>query len=225
MEEHNYTVYMHICPNDKKYIGITKQKPIKRWGYNGINYKKQKLFYRAICKYGWSNIKHLILFTNLTKEEAENKEIELIKHYKSNNVQYGYNIDNGGNIIGSFSKEHREKISKALKNKEKSKEAIEKMRISKMGKPAWNKGKHNIYTKEQLLKMSKATKELWKNEKYREKNCKKVLCVELNIIFNSVNEAKRYFNISSSSHISECCNGKLKSCGKYNGKKLHWKYI
>ena len=40
MENKCYTVYMHICPNGKKYIGITKQKPIKRWGYNGINYKK-----------------------------------------------------------------------------------------------------------------------------------------------------------------------------------------
>lgn len=32
-----YIVYMHICPNNKKYIGITSQKPEKRWG-NGKNY-------------------------------------------------------------------------------------------------------------------------------------------------------------------------------------------
>ena len=38
-------------------------------------------------------------------------------------------------------------------------------------------------------------------------------------------EAKKYFNMKSNSHICECCSGKLKSCGKYNGKKLHWKYI
>ena len=38
MENKNYTVYMHICPNGKRYIGITKLKPQERWG-NGKSYK------------------------------------------------------------------------------------------------------------------------------------------------------------------------------------------
>lgn len=45
-----YYVYMHIAPNNKKYIGITKQKPIKRWLY-GKGYQKQGYFYNAILKY------------------------------------------------------------------------------------------------------------------------------------------------------------------------------
>ena len=34
-----YYVYKHTFPNNKVYIGITKQKPIRRWK-NGTNYKK-----------------------------------------------------------------------------------------------------------------------------------------------------------------------------------------
>ena len=61
---------MHICPNNKKYIGITCQEPEKRW-INGKGYKTNDYFFRAIQKYNWNNIKHEILFNNLTKKEAE----------------------------------------------------------------------------------------------------------------------------------------------------------
>ena len=74
-----YTVYMHICPNNKKYIGITGQEVERRWNH-GEGYSHQRLFYRAILKYGWDNIEHKILFTNLSKQEACTKEINLIKY-------------------------------------------------------------------------------------------------------------------------------------------------
>ena len=63
-----YSVYMHTTPNNKKYIGITKQKPVKRW-QNGGGYKNQPLMWKAIKNIGWNNITHKILFTNLSKIE------------------------------------------------------------------------------------------------------------------------------------------------------------
>lgn len=111
----NYTVYKHTFPNKKIYIGITRQEINKRWGKNGNCYKKQKQMKNAINKYGWGNILHEVLFTNLTKEEAEQKEIELIAYYKSNTKKYGYNIANGGNCKESFSERTKKKISKAHK--------------------------------------------------------------------------------------------------------------
>lgn len=224
MEENNYKVYMHICPNGKKYIGITKQEPNKRWK-NGVGYSEQKLFYRAIKKYGWQNIEHKILLEKTTKQQAEEKEIELIKKYKSNNPNYGYNIDNGGNTIGSFSQEHCEKISKALTGRKMNRESIEKARLKKIGQPSWNKGKKNIYNNKTLEKMSNNKLDLWKQKKYREKLTKKVLCIETNMVFNSHKEASIWLNGTTKSHIGECCNNKEKSCGKYNGIKLHWEYI
>lgn len=129
----SYSVYKHTFPNGKVYIGITKRGVKSRWR-NGLGYKKNKLMYKAINKYGWQNILHETLFENLTKAEAENKEIELISFLKSNDPRFGYNINNGGNCCGTHSKETREKISKALKGKQNclgreiSKEHLEKMK-------------------------------------------------------------------------------------------------
>ena len=49
-----YTVYVHITPNNKYYVGITKQNVQNRWK-NSLGYKSQRLFWRAIQKYGWDS--------------------------------------------------------------------------------------------------------------------------------------------------------------------------
>ena len=97
----NYKVYCHISPNNKVYIGITQQEPKQRW-QGGNGYRKNLHFYSAIKKYGWDNFKHIILFDKLTKEEAEKKEIELIKQYDSTNINKGYNILEGGNATSGL---------------------------------------------------------------------------------------------------------------------------
>lgn len=112
----SYCVYKHTSPSGKVYIGITKRNPLKRWK-NGLGYKTQSYFFRAILKYGWENFTHEVLFSGLTKEEAEEKEIELIKSYKSNDFRLGYNIREGGCCFDDFSVETRLKISENRKGK------------------------------------------------------------------------------------------------------------
>jgi hypothetical protein len=91
-----YSVYIHtVKENGKKYIGQCTDDPKMRWGSTGHRYKGQ-FFYRAISKYGWDNIRHDVIATGLTKEEANKLEIELIAKYKSNEREYGYNITPGG---------------------------------------------------------------------------------------------------------------------------------
>lgn len=107
-----FLVYMHTTPNGKRYIGITKSTAKSRWK-NGKGYETQ-FFYKAIQKYGWENIKHEILFENLTKEEAEAKEVELIAFYKTNQKEYGYNVENGGSH-NTCSEETKIKMSKSQK--------------------------------------------------------------------------------------------------------------
>ena len=53
----------------------------------------------AIIKYGWDNFKKEVLYDNLTKKDADNLEIKLIKEYKDKGNCY--NIADGGNgLIG-----------------------------------------------------------------------------------------------------------------------------
>lgn len=97
-KDKKFKVYMHTSPNGKRYIGITSQEnPEKRWGSNGCGYIDNEHFWNAIKLYKWQNFKHEILFENLTKEEACQKEIELIAYYDSTDKDKGYNISIGGN--------------------------------------------------------------------------------------------------------------------------------
>ena len=153
MQERNYCVYKHTSPSNKVYIGITSMKPIKRWN-NGRGYIQHRSFYRAIQKYGWENIKHEILFENLSKEEACQKEIELISFYKSNQRGFGYNLSSGGES-GSKGCHHSEEAKR--KNAEAHK-----------GQIPWNKGKH--LSEETKNKLSL----IMKGKKMSEEFCKKI---------------------------------------------------
>lgn len=118
-----WTVYKHTSPSNKVYIGITKQKPEYRWR-GGKGYRTNKHFYNAICKYGWDNFKHEILYEGLTQEEAETIEKALVLELGSTDKMRGYNVAEGGHAL---TEESRRKISKT--------------RLSK-GVKAWNSGKH-----------------------------------------------------------------------------------
>lgn len=95
-EDKKWTVYIHISPSNKKYVGITSLNPPKKRWANGKGYSKNKYFIRAIEKYGWNNFEHIIYMDNLSEKEAKALEIKLIAEYKSNQNEYGYNITNGG---------------------------------------------------------------------------------------------------------------------------------
>lgn len=125
-----YKVYVHIAPNNKKYVGITKSKnPHSRWGNHGTGYKNQVLFWRAIQKYGWENFRHIILLDNLTKEKACEYEKYFINKYRSNDSNFGYNLTNGGDGIDGykFSDEQRKQRSIKMTGHVVSQETKEKI--------------------------------------------------------------------------------------------------
>ena len=213
--ENNYTVYMHIFPNDKKYIGITKVKPQYRWGSNG-KYHHNIYMINAIKKYKWENVKHIILYKNLTQQEAEQKEIELIAQYKSNQREYGYNIQSGGNVH-CVSEETKRKISNSTKGEKhfmygthRSKKTIDKISKAAKGRKGYWEGKRR--TEETKRKISNALKGK------KAHNMLKVLCVENGIIYDNMHIAGEKTN-TYISDICKCCKGKLKTANGY-----HWKY-
>lgn len=91
------------------------------------------------------------MFTSLSKEEAEKKEIELIAQYKSDQRAYGYNIQHGGNTLGKQAEETKKKIG-----------------IANKGKKPWCYGKH--HTDETRKKL----KELHTGVKLSEETKKKI---------------------------------------------------
>ena len=81
---------MHTFPNGKRYIGQTKSGKTKLRWCNGRGYYWQKKLYSAILAFGWDNIKHEVLYDNLTQEEATAIEKRLIEEY--NSISDGYNL-------------------------------------------------------------------------------------------------------------------------------------
>ena len=96
-----YTVYLHICPNGKRYYGSTQQDVDKRW-LNGHGYKYNDKFWEDIVKYGWINIEHIIVAKELTKDEAYWLEEELIKVFDTTNSDKGYNVAKGGHGANGY---------------------------------------------------------------------------------------------------------------------------
>lgn len=99
-KQKSWTVYKHIFPNGKVYIGITGLDVNKRWrdGFGYLDTSKdckysQRRMFKAIVKYGWINIAHEIIAEGLSEQEAKTMEMQLIGQYKSNDYQFGYNLD------------------------------------------------------------------------------------------------------------------------------------
>lgn len=214
-----YTVYQHKNKiNGKVYIGITSQKPERRWGPQGYNYKSSPHFYSAIQKYGWDNFEHNILFVDLSREEACLKEQELIKEYNSMNREFGYNSTSGGDIF-KMNEETKQKISQAMMGNQNglghscSEEKKKKISEAQKGRK---------FTEEHKQKLSEAAKNRHvpcseeKKQTLKEKSHKKpVYCEELDKIFESVQECGRQLGIPAT-NITKLCNGRGKTLKGYH---------
>lgn len=93
------------------YVGITGKGATHRWGKG---YRHCVKMNNAIKKYGWNGFDHRVLVDNITKEEAEEIEKNLIEDLMLQDDQYGYNIANGGSAP-MMTEETKKKISEANK--------------------------------------------------------------------------------------------------------------
>ena len=193
--KNNYTLYMHIFPNGKVYVGITSRKTCERW-CGGHGYSGQPLMHRAIMKYGWKNIRHIVLADGLTKEQAETAEIETIKKFKSTDHNHGYNVANGGNTAGKYSAATRKKMS---------------ANMTGSGNP--------FYGKHLSEDHKKKIRETRKDRGIEPVNKQRVRCVETGIIYESTAQATRETGIHNYA-IRRVCYGERKTAGGY-----HWEYI
>ena len=128
-----------------------------------------------------------------TKEKLRNKRLGTHHTEEAKNLMREYRKQNTtiGEKNGMYGKKHTE-------------ETRNKMRLAQKGR---NLGKHHTEESKRLISDKCQTK-------------KKVRCIEEGITFNSVTDAAKYFNSKYTSHISECCKGKIKTYLGY-----HWEYV
>lgn len=136
-----YSIYKLTSPNGKIYIGATKQNPLQRWN-SGKGYKQNKELYGDVLRYGWESFKREILYSGISKEDAAQKEIELIALFDSTNS--GYNKSTGGTNPAQGVKQSVDAVRKrAIANtgKKRTREQRERLSESKKGRPNMRRGK------------------------------------------------------------------------------------
>lgn len=210
--------------NGKKYVGQTTKTITERAGKNGVNYKTEWLFWRAIQKYGWSAFSVEILETAEAESAKDlRKHLNLLEKYWINFYHtyindpecHGYNADLGGNAL-PVSEETRRKISASLKgktpwNKGLTKETDERIRNAKPSSTSWKKG--HLNSPEAMQRAHEASR--GENSKV----AKKVVCVETGEVFVSGADAARKYNCYPA-NISRCLHGTIKTAAG-----LHWKFL
>jgi group I intron endonuclease len=245
-----YTVYFHRNKiNGKVYVGSTSLDPNTRWRKNGEGYNKHSNFYPEIKEYGWNNFEHIIVARNLTKEEALRLEGETIAKYNSADPNHGYNMTHSGQGRLAPNDKFRESISgennpmygedRSGKNnpmfgRNHSNDTRLKLSEIKIGSqlpgdvrqkiskansgtnnPMWGKNQTPISRRKMsAVKLSKKCP-----------GFKGILNINTGLIFSTVSEAARYFNIPHQ-NISKCCLGKYHSAGKHpdTGEPMLWVY-
>lgn len=227
----SYSVYVHIlpkevsgCVRDKYYFGVTSRKPYVRWG-RGSHYKQLKVFYPVIQKYGWDNIRHLIVAEGLCEEVAKQMEVALIKMYHTQDRNYGYNVTNGGDGVSGVAP-----YNKGLKM---DKEGRERCRQARLGKTMPESAKKKIASNSRIRwqeggdfyeKYIKTNTMPFKNKRtyykgFGNETAKRVMCFETKEIFGSASEAGR-LGYGSFSTICAVCRGERKS-----HHKRHFMYV
>ncbi len=119
-------------------MGVEKITGHRKWAHSNCKSSSRKaVITRAIRKHGWENCIFEYIAMDKDPEECYALEIKLIKEWKLQDRNFGYNMSSGGERGFSgikMSQEHKNKISVAHKGKIVTPETREKLRQANLGK-------------------------------------------------------------------------------------------
>lgn len=216
--------------NNKKYIGQSKNIN-DRWRRhvgelnNGNHYNDY--LQKSWNKHGEDKFEfHVLEYCDET--ELDVREVYYIELYNTTNRDLGYNLKSGGQNGGSvYSEETRKKMSESVKQSYDD-YLIEKRRQDALNQ--WNdikiKEKHTginngMYGKHHSEETRNKLREIAKSKiNKKKKEIRKILCVELNIIYDNASVAAKEIGNIYSNNILSVCYGKRQTTGGY-----HFKFI
>lgn len=191
------------------------------------NRHDNSILHHAMNKYGYDNFAIEVIEDNIPEDQLDTKESYYIAALNSGKEHGNYNMTEGGDGGRTSSKFNGETIwelYRMLADVEaypRVKDIADYFGMDESQVAKINKG---IYWRNSQL-----TYPIRKTKQYRTptetnsgKNnprARKVLCVELGISFNTIEEANNYFGVKHS-HISNCCNGNRNVALDY-----HWRYL
>jgi len=227
-------IYMIINKiNNKRYIGQSIN--VKRRICEHIQkFKENKnnILYYAFNKYGLNNFEFKIIDIANNMDDLNTKEIQYISLYKSNNKEFGYNLESGGwnsspciETLEKMSKSHqgtiqdnewvKKRVAKAGTNEAKKygKPKTEKDKINlSLNSPKFWQGKNR--DEETKKKISETKKILGFSDKQKEIICKKVYKINTYTnkviqIFDSTAHASKIENVNQSTISRWCSKNKI----------------
>ena len=131
-----YSIYKCVNRlNGKVYIGFDSNWPNRQQEHKySTKYRNQNL-YLAIRKYGWESFDWEVVYQSKDGDHClKIMEPYFINEYDSYKNGYNSTLGGEGSLGRITTKETKDKISKALKNKPKSKEHIQLMSETRKGK-------------------------------------------------------------------------------------------
>jgi group I intron endonuclease len=147
-------IYCATFTNKKLYIGQTSRTVHQRvkGHYNTAFSKCETIFHRALRKEPFDCIWSILEIVDITKYSLNDREKYWIAHYKSSDIDYGYNGTTGGEGCKVTSERFKERLRRHNEDRSwRTPEVIRKISESNTGNPFYQ-------TEEFRETMSKATK-------------------------------------------------------------------
>lgn len=201
-------IYKITSPSGKTYIGQSVNLNKRKSHYKNLECVKQIRIFNSLLKYGWENHKFEII------EECNVKLLNIReRHYQDLYEVIGPNglnckLTKIGDKSGTLSQETKDKIIKANTGRKHSEESKKKMSKSAKGKIVSLEARKNMSKAKTGMRHSEETLKLCSIVKLGELNpmhgrkgkdnpkSKKVIDIELNIIYDSLQECCEINNLN-----------------------------